>query len=74
MLKSDAIEYFGSTRSLAEILDVSTQAIYNWGDEVPEMQAYKLQVLTEGKLTAEEQLGMDLNATHTNTLLNSKKG
>jgi len=56
MKTQDAINHFGSIRKLADKLGISTQAVYGWGDDVPEMTGYKLQVLTCGKLMQDEGL------------------
>ena len=53
MRTSNAVEHFGSVRALAEVLNVSPQAIYDWGEEVPELRAYQLEVLTNGALKAQ---------------------
>jgi hypothetical protein len=50
MKAQKAIEHFGSVIELAKVLDLTRDAVYKWGDIVPEGQAYKLQVLTAGKL------------------------
>jgi len=52
MRTSEAIEYFGTRRKLAELLGISTQATYDWGDEIPELRAYQIQVLTKNALVA----------------------
>jgi len=49
----DAIEHFGSKRKLAQALDVSTQAIYKWGEIIPALRAYQLQDITDGELEVE---------------------
>jgi len=54
MKTTDVIEYYGSIRKIAERLGLSTQAIYAWGDDVPELTGYKLQVITGGKLVQDE--------------------
>jgi transcriptional repressor of cell division inhibition gene dicB len=53
MLKQDAIDHFGSVAKLAKALDLNVQAIYMWGEIVPERNAYKLQVITDGTLTVD---------------------
>lgn len=53
MKKQDAIEHFGGESRIAEILGVSRQAVNQWPEIVPEGQAYKLQVITDGKLRAD---------------------
>jgi hypothetical protein len=50
MLKHDAIHFFGTQASLAKALDITTGAISQWGEHVPESQAYKLQIITGGRL------------------------
>lgn len=45
MKTQDAIQLFGSVRKLAEALGLSVQAIYAWGDTVPELRAYQLRDL-----------------------------
>ena len=42
MNTSEAIELAGSVRKLAKVLGISTQAIYNWGGQVPELRVYQL--------------------------------
>lgn len=50
MNKIDVVQHFGSEMKLADILEVSRQAINKWPDPIPEGVAYKLQVLTGGAL------------------------
>lgn len=50
--KQDAIDYFGSVAALAEALDISPEAIYQWRENVPLGRDFQLQVLTKGKLKA----------------------
>lgn len=52
MQTNEAIRHFGSVAALAERLEISVQAIYQWGRTVPEAKAFKLQVLTRGALRA----------------------
>lgn len=52
MNKSKAIEYFGSTRLLAEALNITPQAIGQWGDVVPARRQYEIEKVTGGKLKA----------------------
>ena len=47
MKKQDAINHFGGVKPLADALGVSA-AIYKWGENVPELVAYKLHVITGG--------------------------
>lgn len=50
MKKRDVIEYFGGIKQTAQALDLWPQTIYQWGDDVPDTLAYKIQVITDGKL------------------------
>ena len=52
MKKTDAIRHFGSVAALAEALDITPEAIYQWGDEVPEGRDFQIEVLTKGKVKA----------------------
>ena len=56
MWKKDAVLHFGSQRAVAEALRVTEQAISAWPEIIPEGKAYKLQVLTKGKLKVDESL------------------
>lgn len=40
-----AIKKVGSLRKLAELLNISTQAVHAWGDEVPALRVFQLQVI-----------------------------
>ena len=53
MKKKDAIEHFGGVADLARALGITPEAIYQWGDEVPEGRAFQIDVLTKGKLRAQ---------------------
>jgi hypothetical protein len=50
MLTEIAVDHFEGYANLAEALGISRQAVYQWGDTVPEGMAYKLQVITAGHL------------------------
>jgi hypothetical protein len=59
MKTQNAIDYFGSRKKLADALELWPQAVYRWGDEVPEGSAYKLQVITNGELMVKEESSRD---------------
>lgn len=43
MLKTAAvIKHFGSVEAVAEHFDISVQAVYQWGGEVPELRELQL--------------------------------
>lgn len=50
MKTSEAIQHFGSKKQVAAALKISKQAVSQWGELVPEDTAYKLQVITAGRL------------------------
>ncbi|HDX8380298.1 TPA: Cro/Cl family transcriptional regulator [Aeromonas salmonicida] len=54
MKKEDAISYFGSAAELARNLNISEPAVSRWGDTIPKGRAYQIEVLTAGKLKAEQ--------------------
>lgn len=42
MRKEDAIAVAGSNRALADLLDISLHAIYQWGATIPRLREYQL--------------------------------
>ena len=48
----DAIEHFGSRQKLAAALGISREATYGFGEYVPLLRQYQLQVITAGRLVA----------------------
>jgi DNA invertase Pin-like site-specific DNA recombinase len=42
MTLDDAIKQFGSVREIAQLLSISVQAVYKWGEEVPPLRVYQL--------------------------------
>ena len=53
MKTSEAIEYYGSVKKLADVLGVWPQVIYSWGEQPPLGRQYELEVKTGGELKAE---------------------
>jgi transcriptional repressor of cell division inhibition gene dicB len=50
MTKSDALSKFGKKRAeqvqkMAEMLSIKREAIYQWGNEIPELRAYQIEKL-----------------------------
>ncbi len=62
MHKKDVIEHYGTQEEAARALDLTRQAVSAWPDIVPEGVAYKLQVLTGGKLRVRPELYRPRNA------------
>ena len=52
MKTQTAIDHFGSREALAAALGIGRTATY-WGESVPILRQYHLQVVTDGKLRAE---------------------
>ena len=50
----DAVQHFGGRRQLAEALGITRQAVEQWGKVVARGVAYRLQVMTGGKLMVDE--------------------
>lgn len=55
MKTQTAVDYFGSQKKLAAKLGITQPAISHWGETVPLVRQYQLQVLTRGRLRAEDQ-------------------
>lgn len=61
MKTSAAIAHYGSTAKLAEVLGITVQAIYQWGESVPRLRALELEKLTDGQLSSERQRRRAIN-------------
>jgi len=53
--KQEAINHFGSAKSLAEALGVKPQAVSQWS-QIPARRQYELERLTNGGLKVDEEL------------------
>jgi uncharacterized protein YabE (DUF348 family) len=56
MLKSHAMEHFKTTRAIADALDISTTAVWKWGDVIPVESAKALEIRTNGALRVDWSL------------------
>lgn len=45
MKTQDVVDRFGGHKALADALGIWPQAIYKWGDEVPELRRYQIENL-----------------------------
>jgi DNA-binding transcriptional regulator YdaS (Cro superfamily) len=54
MDKKTAITHFGSKAELARILRISKAAVSMWGEKVPALDAYRLERLSDGVVSAED--------------------
>ena len=57
MKKSKVLAHFNqSPTAVAEALEITKQAVNDWGDIVPEGSAYKLEVVTRGALKVDPRV------------------
>lgn len=50
MKKSDVIAHFGKPSAVAEALGIDRSAVSQWGENIPQLRAYELEKITQGKL------------------------
>lgn len=53
MKKEIVIQHFGSVTELSKHLNVTTQSISQWGDNVPQRRAFEIERITNGALKAD---------------------
>jgi biotin operon repressor len=53
MTKQQAVKHFKTGAKLAEALGITHQAVYDWGDKIPEVRQYQIEVVTKGQLKAD---------------------
>lgn len=51
MRTQEAIEHFGGVTKLADVLGLTRDAIYKWGEYPPNETQYKIMVLSGGSLS-----------------------
>lgn len=51
-----AVDYFGTKAAIADALGIKRSAVSQWGGTIPQGRAYQIEVLTGGKLKAEQPL------------------
>ena len=56
MYKTDVLRYYGTKTAVAQTLKTSSSAVTQWKEIIPEKQAYRLQILTNGDLTVNPTL------------------
>lgn len=54
MKTKDAINFFGSRKALADALGIDRSAMHHWGEDVPELRQYQIEVLSNGALKADQ--------------------
>ena len=53
MKTKDVLSYFGSYNAIAEALQIDQSAARHWGEDVPSLRQFQIQVLTNGALIAD---------------------
>ncbi|PKG79859.1 Cro/Cl family transcriptional regulator [Shewanella sp. Actino-trap-3] len=53
MKKQIAVDHFKGKSKLAKALGISPASVSQWPDDVPELRAYQIERLTNGKLKAD---------------------
>lgn len=56
MLKKDAIDFFGNKSKLAKAAGVAASSVSVWGELVPERNAMRLQIASEGALQYDPEI------------------
>ncbi|MGK3372446.1 Cro/CI family transcriptional regulator [Citrobacter youngae] len=56
MLKSKVVDYYGGISKTAVALGVTHSAVCQWGDVIPQKQAFVLDRITKGKLKYDASL------------------
>ncbi|HEE0042107.1 Cro/CI family transcriptional regulator [Citrobacter freundii] len=56
MFKKDAVNFFGSKSKLAKAAGVAASSVSVWGDLVPEKNAMRLQIASDGALRYDPQV------------------
>jgi DNA-binding transcriptional regulator YdaS (Cro superfamily) len=67
VLTEEAIRVHGSRKAIAELLEISESAVYQWGEYVPPLSAARLAKRSRGKLKFDPDVYDDWNtkrATH----------
>lgn len=55
MLKSDAVQHFGSQQKLAEALGVKQPSVARWPEVLPPLRQLQIENVTNGALKATEE-------------------
>lgn len=56
MNKKDVLNYFGSAAKTARALRISSSAVHQWPDALSDRIAYRVELVTNGKLKTQETL------------------
>jgi DNA-binding transcriptional regulator YdaS (Cro superfamily) len=50
MKKADVLQYFGTESKVAKALGIKQPSVNEWGENIPQLRAYQLERITNGKL------------------------
>ncbi|WP_336886185.1 Cro/CI family transcriptional regulator [Pseudomonas petrae] len=67
MKTTQAVSHFGSKKKLADALDISPSAVTLWGEVIPRLRQFQIQMLTGGALTAQVTAPPNLNQSSVNS-------
>ncbi|GAB82291.1 Cro/CI family transcriptional regulator [Shimwellia blattae] len=56
MLKKEAINYFGSRTKVAQAAGVHPSAVSQWGELIPEKNAFRLELASDHKLKYDPEI------------------
>lgn len=56
MLKKTVLNYFKNPKKIADLLMISPAAVSQWGEVIPEKNAYRLQEITKGELKVDNSI------------------
>lgn len=56
MYKNDVISYYGSTTKVANVLSIVQSSVSQWGEVIPQLQAFRLHRITQGQLQYRNEL------------------
>lgn len=59
MTTAEAIKYFGGRKGMAQALDIWPHAISRWGERPPELQQYRIEILSGGELKADRRWALE---------------
>ncbi|MGY6039078.1 Cro/CI family transcriptional regulator [Aeromonas sp. AE23HZ002T15] len=54
MKKNEAVKHYGGVVQLATALGIKPQSVSQWGETIPQGRAYQIELMTGGKLKAEQ--------------------
>lgn len=55
MKTSDVLLHFGNKSKVSKALGITKSAISQWGDVVPKLRAYEIEIVTKGELKASKE-------------------